>query len=175
MLVAKAVASPCEISKLDLLKILYINSPRIKSGVQSQMKLNMRFCNFFILFSKIKGCLNLNPDQLAPKKLRGFFPEPCPVGFTDIDPGSLFEYETGNCIKILPENSYEKNKLECESLNGTLAVPLSVQHNRKIAETGLTRDNKNEINIRKLWLGITGKGFKNFKLEHSKNNREYYV
>ena len=112
----------------------------------------MKFPNFFIFYAKIKGCLNLDTKTL---KGRGFFPDPCPIGFTDIDPKSLIEYQTGNCIKILPENSFEKNKLACEELGGNLAVPVSVQHNRKIAETGLTRENEEEIKIRKLWLGIT--------------------
>ena len=81
-------------------------------------------------------------------KSLGFFPDPCPEGFEDIDPDSILEYDTGNCIKVLPENSYGENEKKCKELGGNLAVPLSVEHNRRIAEVGMTHLNKNEIKLR---------------------------
>ena len=59
-----------------------------------------------------------------------------------------FQTLSGNCIKLLPDNTYEDSRKMCEDLGGNLAVPLSVEHNRKIAETGMSHLNANQIKLR---------------------------
>ena len=50
----------------------------------------------------------------------------CPPGFSDIDPTNPKDRLSGNCLKILPPDTYNNSKQNCLALGGNLAIPVRV-------------------------------------------------
>jgi len=53
-------------------------------------------------------------------------PSNCPPGFSDIDPTNPKDRLSGNCLKILPPDTYNNSKQNCLALGGNLAIPVRV-------------------------------------------------